>query len=797
MSSLTGYKSPPKTLSGIQDINADSATFGDIQLSGGTISGISTLDCVNISGTLSTASQPNITTVGNLNGLSVSGNITQNSGTATLKAITCDSINCSGNITNTQLQDLESKCIYITGSNLAKNATIASGLIVENPQESSSSFECLPELDSARVKGGMDLAVADSGTLYIEDHLGWKIRMSPILADINVPLTVGGNITQSGETTATLKALTCDSVNCSGIITNTQIQDLESKTTYQSISQLGDDCTVFTNNLRIETAQGVPVIDVDTQGGDVLVDGLSTHYRGASNISFWSDNTPSATQKVQISSSVASFNVPTTISDNLTCTGNITGTLTTASQPNITTVGNLTGVTIAGNISQTTGTTTLQALTVPSISCSGNISGTLTTLSQPNITTVGNLTGLTVAGNLTHGNIIIQPNTKGSLVLQNCITVGTEEADFTVFGGTHTSDNSTDYTFSATSAQSTQEAYRAFGTNSGQWLSATRYTIAGANNDNTTGITDYRETAIIRYGQYLQAICNTFTFNPIEITVTLVKQAGNGSAPKELTVYALFGNYSTHNKANWCKIYEYTNPSNSTNTITFTAEYRDFGAPMSRLLFQVNSMYPVGDGITLPCASLKGITARSLRRLPMECLYVGQSLQVGTEYYRSATLPSYPLEVNGDAYVQRTVFSKPPCFIVEMTEGNGNAVGAGAIIHQVGNITVKANTYGMFSQNATTGWGGAFAPRTGIYQINFNARFTDTTNYLTVVPTILGVRNLSTVWVPSDPNGRRVVSWNQLIYLEEGQVFAFYAPYACSVLWWTYSGYYVGDCFNH
>ena len=59
----------------------------------------------------------------------------------------------------------------------------------------------------------------------------------------------------------------------------------------------------------------------------------------------------------------------------ITASGNITGTLATASQPNITSVGTLTGLTV-----------------------SGNIAGTLTTASQPNITSVGTLTSFTSTG---------------------------------------------------------------------------------------------------------------------------------------------------------------------------------------------------------------------------------------------------------------------------------------------------------------------------------------------------------------------------------------------------------------
>ena len=77
----------------------------------------------------------------------------------------------------------------------------------------------------------------------------------------------------------------------------------------------------------------------------------------------------------------------------LDVTGNITGTLLTASQPNITSVGNLTSLSASGTI-ETTGNVTAT-----------NLTGTLLTASQPNITTVGTLGTLAVTGNVTTGNV--------------------------------------------------------------------------------------------------------------------------------------------------------------------------------------------------------------------------------------------------------------------------------------------------------------------------------------------------------------------------------------------------------
>ena len=89
----------------------------------------------------------------------------------------------------------------------------------------------------------------------------------------------------------------------------------------------------------------------------------------------------------------------------ITATGNITGTLATASQPNITSVGTLSSLSVSGNITGTLATAAQPNITsvgtLSSLSVSGNITGTLATAAQPNITSVGTLTSATISGDLT------------------------------------------------------------------------------------------------------------------------------------------------------------------------------------------------------------------------------------------------------------------------------------------------------------------------------------------------------------------------------------------------------------
>ena len=79
------------------------------------------------------------------------------------------------------------------------------------------------------------------------------------------------------------------------------------------------------------------------------------------------------------------------------------GTVTTNAQPNITSVGTLTDLTVTGNIQ--TGSGTGGNIVGVNYLTANFLTGTLTTNAQPNITSVGELSNLTVIGNVNAGNV--------------------------------------------------------------------------------------------------------------------------------------------------------------------------------------------------------------------------------------------------------------------------------------------------------------------------------------------------------------------------------------------------------
>ena len=105
-------------------------------------------------------------------------------------------------------------------------------------------------------------------------------------------------------------------------------------------------------------------------------------------------------------------------STNTLSASNISGTLTTASQPNITSVGTLTSLSVTGTATSgtlsTAGNVNAANANLGNTVTANFFTGTLTTASQPNITTLGTLTGLTISGNVT-GDITPSSNTTFNL----------------------------------------------------------------------------------------------------------------------------------------------------------------------------------------------------------------------------------------------------------------------------------------------------------------------------------------------------------------------------------------------
>jgi hypothetical protein len=291
-------------------------------ITGGNISG------TNLTGTLTTASQPNITSLGTLTSL--------NSG----------AISSSGNITGGNI---------LGGANV--NATTHTGTTVSV---------------TANITGGNVLTggiVSATGNITGNQFNGSGAGLTAI---------PGGNVT--GTVALATSATTAATVTTASQPNITSLGTLTSLTVTANVSG---------GNI---TTGGEVSATANITGGNLITGGI-----------------------VSATGNITGGNISGT---------NLTGTLTTASQPNITSLGTLSLLTATGNI------TGGNLITGGLISATGNIiggnvtatnlTGTLTTASQPNITSVGNLSSLTVTGNTTSGNLI----TSGLISAAGNLTVG-------------------------------------------------------------------------------------------------------------------------------------------------------------------------------------------------------------------------------------------------------------------------------------------------------------------------------------------------------------------------------------
>jgi len=345
-------------------------------ITGGNLSGTS------IVGTLTTAAQTNITSVGTLGSLSVTGNITGGN------------LLTSGNIVDTGAFSI------ITGAsgnvNLAPNGTN----VLVTTTTGANITGTLNATGNANVGNlGAATVVATTLTGTLSTAAQPNITSVGTLTSVSITgnVTAGnvnaGNITIAGDLISSLGAtLTIDpatSGNAGLVVINGNLQVNGTTTTINSNVVSTNDLTVnYANNAINAAAANGGGIEVGPIGSPFI----TWLYNSTSNV-FTSSGGISAVGNITAGNVSA-----TTFTGALTgaaTSATTAGTVTTAAQPNITSVGTLTSVSVSGNIT------------------AGNLSGTsivgtLTTAAQTNITSVGTLTALSVGtGNITGGNLIL------------------------------------------------------------------------------------------------------------------------------------------------------------------------------------------------------------------------------------------------------------------------------------------------------------------------------------------------------------------------------------------------------
>ena len=427
-----------------------------------------------VAGTVYTAAQPNITSVGTLSSLSVTGNVNAGNVNATLGAFTTvagtlstaaqpnitsvgtlTSVSVTGNVDAGSVNGNGSGLSAITGSNVTGqvgNALVA-GTVYTAAQPNITSVGTLSSLSvTGTVTSGN---IATAGTVSAGGNItgNYVIGNGSQLTDVTATnvgtlttLSVTGNVNAGNVNTALVSA-TGNVVGANLVTTGTVY---------------GADA-LFTGNLTVDgNVTYINITDLNVQ--DPII-GLG---RGPNNTPLTTNDGKDRGTEMwyYAGSEKAAFVGYQNLSGKLIAASNVTltGEVVTVNEYGTLVIGTLEGAAIsvtgnisAGNVSAATGAfttvtgnanaTSLTSGTVPSARLSGSYTidisgaattaGTVTTAAQPNITSVGTLTSLSVSGTVTGGNLDTSGTASagGNVTGANLITGGLITATGNITGG--------------------------------------------------------------------------------------------------------------------------------------------------------------------------------------------------------------------------------------------------------------------------------------------------------------------------------------------------------------------------
>jgi hypothetical protein len=355
--------------------NASNLTTGTVPSD--RLAGVYTIDIGGYAATVSAASQPNITSVGNMSGLSVVGNI------QTGNLLTNGLISAAGNITGNFILG-NGACLtgVITSvaniNNGTSNVTIATANGNVTVGVDGTNNVVVVTATSVNVTGSISASGNITGSnlnaanLSLSGNVLSAINTTANITGSNLNaanLSLSGNVLSAINTTANItgdlffgNGVNLTSLNASNISSGTLSQDRLANSSLtvngQSIS-LGGSGTVTantTNTLTIGSGlggtsfNGGTAVTITNTGVLSLANGGGITASASSGAVTLGSTATSANTASAIVARDASGNfTANTITANITGSATTAGTVTTAAQPNITSVGSLTSLTV-GNI---------------------------------------------------------------------------------------------------------------------------------------------------------------------------------------------------------------------------------------------------------------------------------------------------------------------------------------------------------------------------------------------------------------------------------------------------------------
>ena len=426
--------------------------------SGGNITGANLVSANFFTGTLTTAAQPNITSVGTLSSLTVTGTVTggnlTTAGAANVGSLNVTGTSNLGNVGN----------VTITGgTNGYFLQTNGSGALTWAAQTAGSNIaNGTSNVNIPAVNGNVNIT-AGGNTSFVVTATG---------ANVTGTFTASNNVTGE-QLVSTIAIGTAPFI----VTSTTQVANLNVATAGTVTTAAQGNITSVGSLTGLTVSNATGIVDFTTTANVTLGAVANLHISGGTSGQVLSTNGSGGLSFISVSSSsisngTSNVNIPTVDGNvNITAAGNtvlvvtgtganiagtlnVTGNLTAG---NITTSGSGGNISNVNNISANTFTSIITTGTAPFIVSSttqvanlnvatagtAGLAVAVTGNAQGNITSVGTLTSLDVTGNISGGNIsTVGTANVGTLIVTGATTFGNLTANNVALNGGLTSNRS-------------------------------------------------------------------------------------------------------------------------------------------------------------------------------------------------------------------------------------------------------------------------------------------------------------------------------------------------------------------